>query len=296
MNYKKAIEEIQLRRKNDLLFNEQRIISAMRENADLRALDVQIRGLERDERANGDSGAGKQTKKLETLKKQRSEMFAQMSIHENVPYTCPKCGDTGLIDGKICPCVISMSSISENPQHTFADSDLNVFAPSDRERAEKTYRALLAFCEKFPDTNTKNLILVGKTGTGKTFLASCVAARLEERGFSALFTSAFGFVNRMLRYHTAPVDEKLDYLLPLIDCDLLIIDDLGTESVLKNVTVEYLYNVLNERMRLARHTLITTNLDQEALAARYGERIVSRLCDKRLSVTVVPAEHDLRRR
>lgn len=291
MDYKKAIEEIILRRKNDLLKAEADILSALRENDLLHKLDTQVRSLLMTKRR----GESIDEEALLQLTSKRDKMLAQLGLSGTPAPRCNKCGDTGRADGKVCSCVISMVAATDTPEYTFEDSDLSVFAKNDRDRMEKAYAAMLGFCDKFPNTNIKNLLLLGKTGTGKSYLASCVANRLESKGYSVLFISAFGFLNRCLKYHTAPMDEKLSYLSPLLDCDLLIIDDLGTESMLKNVTVEYLYSVFSERIRLKKHIMITTNLDQESLASRYGERVYSRMCDKRLSMWAVLAESDVRK-
>ena len=135
---------------------------------------------------------------------------------------------------------------------------------------------------------------MGKCGSGKTFLASCIASALSKNGFSVIMLSSFAFVNRMLKYHTTFDEDKLAYLEPLIDCDLLIIDDLGSENIFKNVTVEYLFHVVNERMNAGKHTVFTTNLDDDMIRTRYGERTYSRLFGSRQSAGFALSDKDLR--
>ena len=126
--------------------------------------------------------------------------------------------------------------------------------------------------------------IMGSSGSGKTVLASAVAAAFMERGASAVTVTAFGFVRRALDYHTQfSIPDYTDGFTPMLDCDLLVIDDLGTENTLKNVTKEYLYTVINERWIRGKHTLITTNLDAKSIMTRYGESIASRLFDKNKS-------------
>ena len=115
-----------------------------------------------------------------------------------------------------------------------------------------------------------------------------------QKGYTAAIMTAFGFVENMRAYHTTFDDSKESYLSPVLDCDLLVIDDLGTESILKNITLEYLYLVLNERMISGKHTLVTTNLTPNDLASRYGERTASRLFDKRVAYAVPFPDEDLR--
>ena len=146
----------------------------------------------------------------------------------------------------------------------------------------------------FPEIEVRNLIFTGHAGNGKTFAATAVAGEVMQKGYTAAIMTAFGFVENMRAYHTTFDDSKESYLSPVLDCDLLVIDDLGTESILKNITLEYLYLVLNERMISGKHTLVTTNLTPNDLASRYGERTASRLFDKRVAYAVPFPDEDLR--
>jgi len=128
-----------------------------------------------------------------------------------------------------------------------------------------------------PDTKIKNIVLCGPTGTGKTYIVNCLANDLLKRNFSVMFTSAFNFNNLLLSMHLAPLAQKEEMLNNLIDTDVLVIDDLGSENILKNVTEEYTCNILNERRYRGKYTFITTNLDMLGIQDRYGERIMSRL-------------------
>lgn len=214
--------------------------------------------------------------------------------------SCPICGDTGYANGRYCECVLRRASLdadgSSVPPFTFADCDMSVFSGRDRETMDAAYSAMRVFCGKFPRTKNINLLLVGSVGTGKTCLASAISNELEARGFSVVFLTAFGFNDACRRYHTSFEPSRSETLDALLDADLLVIDDLGTESILRNVTLEYLYTVVSERMNARRHTLITTNLSPAALADRYGERIASRLFDERICLSVALTGKDLRRR
>ena len=196
---------------------------------------------------------------------------------------CKLCGDTGTIGGKYCKCVKN-SAIAAN--------DGNLMLPhADFETAKKTapkaiagvYKLAEKYIDAFP-SGKPTLLLSGSSGSGKTVLASAVAAAFMERGASAVTVTAFGFVRRALDYHTQfSIPDYTDGFTPMLDCDLLVIDDLGTENTLKNVTKEYLYTVINERWIRGKHTLITTNLDAKSIMTRYGESIASRLFDKNKS-------------
>ena len=216
------------------------------------------------------------------------------------PPRCKICGDTGYVGGRFCDCVRRRASAETSnspiPAFTFADCDMSVFSGRDRETMDAAYSTMRVFCDKFPHTKNINLLLVGSVGTGKTCLASAIANELEARGFSVAFLTAFGFNDACRRYHTSFEPSRSETLDALLGADLLVIDDLGTESILRNVTLEYLYTVVSERMNARRHTLITTNLSPAALADRYGERIASRLFNERVCLSVALTEKDLRRR
>ena len=100
--------------------------------------------------------------------------------------------------------------------------------------------------------------------------------------------------NLFLSYHTTFDDQKQNYIDALLEPDVLFIDDLGTEPVLKNVTKEYLYLLLSERTNNNKLTVITSNLELDAILSRYNERIFSRLCNKRESFVAKIEGKDLR--
>lgn len=240
-------------------------------------------------------------KDIALAEKNKREVIIALGLDEKeftpLP-VCEKCGDSGIFEGNYCECVkkrMARESInSPIPPFTFEESDLSQFR-KDKELAERAYETMRIFCAKFPHTKNVNLLFIGNAGTGKTFLASCVANELERQGRNVLFLSAFRFNDICLKYHTSFDNARTDGLNAVIDAELLVIDDLGTESILKNVTKEYLYTVISERMNAGRHTIITTNLNESMLEARYGERIVSRLFTTRACLTLALTGEDLRR-
>ena len=141
--------------------------------------------------------------------------------------------------------------------------------------------ALVGMCEEyadgFPQTRFRNLLLTGAGGLGKTFLLNCIYARVMDRGLSAVRITAFRMFETMRQQHMGA--GEADGFDSLISAPLLLIDDLGTEPMMRNITVEYLFMLLNERIIAKRHTVIATNLSMEQLKERYGERVYSRLMD-----------------
>lgn len=192
-------------------------------------------------------------------------------------YSCTNCNDTGYVDGKRCQCLqkeflaqlFAGSNIADK-NFTFAGSTAN----------GKHNKAVYREAEKICETN-QNVLLCGQTGTGKTYLLSACANKCVTLGKSVLFVTAYNLNNQFLDAHLAPLAQKRAYLDALTDVDVLVIDDLGTETIYKNVTAEYLFDVINERETLGKQTMISTNLSLADIRERYDERIFSRLVNQK---------------
>ena len=122
----------------------------------------------------------------------------------------------------------------------------------------------------------------------------CMADNLIKNENIVFWTSAFNLNQLLLKYHTTFDETKLDYISNLLDADYLFIDDLGTEPILKNVTVEGLYNIISERVENNKKTIISTNLNPDEIQQTYGERIFSRLLNKSNSLCINIENKDLR--
>lgn len=207
-------------------------------------------------------------------------------IGDSNVYHCSKCKDTGVINGKYCDCLIAeykrilreKSGVNELPTFTFADSNISRIDCKQSAKLSKLYDSMQKYCDAFPNNSVKNILLSGKVGVGKSCLLSATLNAILERGVQAQYLTAFQLSNIFLSYHTTDIRERGYLLENLIGTDLLIIDDLGTEPVIKNVTIEYLTSLLNERAR--KHTIIATNLSLAELQTRYGDRVFSRLTNK----------------
>lgn len=217
--------------------------------------------------------------------------------------SCPLCNDTGYVDGKVCSCVWDLfiknlkeeCQIDERAKFSFDDCDLSkIKNQSQRIQTSELYDSMKKYVEKFPASKCKTLVFSGGVGTGKTCLASAMARAVVEKGYAVKFVSAYEFCSLMLTVHTSPISERNALLHDVLTCDLLVIDDLGTEPMLKNVTVEYLLLTLEERQTKGRATIITTNLSGENILNRYGERIYSRLSHKQYSMIIRMQGNDLR--
>jgi len=207
-------------------------------------------------------------------------------------YRCNLCKDTGYVGeapARFCECFEarlrtrryedgSMAGVQEQNFDTF---DANRIPEENNQRALNL--AARKICEEFangfPETRFRNLVLTGAGGLGKTFLLNCIYARITDRGLSAVRITAFRLFEAMRQQHFGE-SEGDNSFSSLIEAPILLIDDLGSEPMMRNITVEYLFTLLNERAIYKRHTVIATNLNAEQLQDRYGERVTSRMFDR----------------
>lgn len=221
-------------------------------------------------------------------------------------YRCPLCRDTGYVGdapARFCDCfeqrlrlrMYEDGSMAGTDEQNFDRFDLSLIPEEggQRDQLEKARIVCQRYADRFPDTDFRNLLLTGEGGLGKTFLLNCVFERVTSRGFSAVRVTAFRMFEAMRRQHVGN-DEKYDGFSALIETPLLLIDDLGAEPMMRNITIEYLFTLLNERAAARRHTVIATNLTPAQLKERYGERVASRLLDRRLCGAVQLKGKDLR--
>ena len=200
-------------------------------------------------------------------------------------YDCKICNDTGVAGGRICQCLqkeinlkISMLASSQSIFKSFEDCNKNIMDETDL----KTADLLKTWCLRYPNITKTNINIIGGAGCGKTFLLECVANELISKGVVVCYKTAFELNELARLYHIGKSYDFSDCL----NAEVLIIDDLGTEPVLKNVTVEYLYNLLNVRQINNLPTFISTNLSLEDILDRYDERVFSRLGNKNLSINL----------
>ena len=208
-------------------------------------------------------------------------------------YQCSICHDTGFVGESVkkrCTCLNKeyfsqmgkLIGLNERIPQTFEAFREDVFSQEIVPGANVSQRTFMCFlrdkCKKyaetFPDTTTPDMLFMGTSGLGKTFLMQAIAHRVLERGFTALCVSAFKVVEMTRQsYFNNNAEESAS----LFEVDLLLIDDLGTEPLMDNITIEQLYHVINERQNAGKHTILSTNLNSVQFQDRYTERISSRL-------------------
>ena len=209
-------------------------------------------------------------------------------------YACPDCKDTGYIGTEKCHCfrqaVIRMIYSDSNMQHIlekenfsrfndqyYSDQLLEGGRPSPRQNIHAVVKKCREFIDDFP--SAQNLLLHGSTGTGKTFLSHCIAKEIMDKGYTCVYVTAFQLFDILTSQAYQKRKDHLPMSYQLIfHCDLLVIDDLGTELNNAFITSQ-LFHCLNERQLREKSTLISTNLSVRNLKERYTERIVSRIIE-----------------
>lgn len=244
--------------------------------------------------------------KLEKLKKTQKTLLKKINLTPEdlePKYQCTKCNDSGFVNGLPCACynteltkrLLKSNGINYTSLKTFADFNESV-ATDKKQQTElkKTKEICTFFVDKFYETKYDNIFISGSAGTGKTFFSECIASSLIKKFIYVNMVSAFQMNTIFLNYHGSFDRDKSNILSALLDPDLLIIDDLGTEPVFKNVTREYLGVIINERTLHNKKTIITSNLTARDLLDRYGERIYSRVFSKFNSLQITLKGNDLR--
>ncbi|MGN0798411.1 MAG: ATP-binding protein [Christensenellales bacterium] len=265
---------------------------------DYKALTYDIAKLEYEKK-----NCSEQKKKLKELKINLDLALGKLGMNADdlkPQYNCKRCMDTGYVDGKECNCfkkklsemVLKDIGVTVNPQHTFENVDYSLF--DKPENGQKMFEKISHWCETFGTSKYKNLLLTGTTGVGKTYLVESICNKLLSQNVSVMFLTAFALNNLFLKFHTTFDSSKTSILEQVLGCDVLIIDDLGSEPKYKNVTEEYMYLVTNERLSKNQSTIITTNLGLEGVLSRYGERTFSRLCNKQNSIILKIENSDIR--
>ena len=204
---------------------------------------------------------------------------------------CDKCGGSGYIGSNMCECLRELCrqeqkkevSVLSGSRETFTQFRLDYYpdrvAPkygaSPRTIMERNLRICRTYALTFtPDAG--NLLFVGGTGLGKTFLSACIARAVADRGCSVVYESAGHLFGKLEQAKFNPSEEARREATRFTECDLLILDDLGTEMPGQFVTAAF-YSLLNDRILAGKAMVISTNLNMDELSRRYSPQIASRL-------------------
>ena len=231
------------------------------------------------------------------LQARRAELLRRNGWPENYlepVFTCPRCRDQGwLPDGTMCACLEALykqeqtrelSPLLKTGNETFETFRLDYYGPPGegpcpRRQMERVFHTCRRYAENFGD-GSPNLFFTGGPGLGKTFLSAAVARVVAAGGKSVAYDTAAGLLSAFEKEKFSRAeDEQLNAasrVRQLMGCDLLILDDLGTEMPTA-FTQSALYALVDGRLRAGKKTIISTNLNRDGVAERYGTQLASRL-------------------
>ena len=273
---------------------EMRETSAYAAKPELRAIDAALRAqmteLVRLTLSGGPDAAEKIEKLREdnlALQSRRGELLRQLGhggdwLDEIV--SCEKCRDSGVYRGGVCSCLKKLYNeeltrdlgvLLKNCGESFEKFDLSLYDAEYRGSMQTVYEIAKAFAEQFSPASG-NLLFQGGTGLGKTFLSACVARAVAARGYSVCYDTAAAVVGSFEAQKFSRDEEADARVKRILSCDLMILDDLGTEMPTP-MADSALYTLINTRLNEGKNTIISTNLRDGELQKRYGAQICSRL-------------------
>ncbi len=302
--YNQILREYDSRRLNNKHDLDKRLKSAYQLIPQLKELEDQMISLSAESGRMALRGDDRGLKELKDrsleLKARQIELLLLHNLpadYLNMRYECSKCQDTGFIDNNKCNCLkqaIADLMYSDSnikmilKQENFSSFSFRYYSDDYIDEATglsplSNMQKVVANCRSFIkhfDTKQDNLLLLGNTGVGKTFLANCIAKELLDKGYTVIYLTAFRLFDILEKYKfgkdadsTYHAANQFDYIL---DCDLLIIDDLGTEFY-NSFTNSQLYLIINERLLRKKSTVISTNLSLSDINTNYSERVYSRI-------------------
>ena len=204
---------------------------------------------------------------------------------------CPICGGSGYVGSTMCECLMELCRQEQKQELTFLSAGRESFdqfrldyypdrldprmGASPRMIMERSFQTCKRYALDF-SLKSGNLLFSGNTGLGKTFLSACIARSVADRGFSVVYESASHLFQTLEKARFEANEENRRAASKYAACDLLIVDDLGTELPGQFVTAA-LYTLINDRLLEQKPTIISTNLTEDDLVRRYNPQIASRL-------------------
>ncbi len=277
------------------------------QNKDFEAVDKEIRGLiiEKAKLEFEGKPTAEVDESIKAAKGKRAEILQKMgmTLQDIRPnYSCKLCNDTGFVDNARCSCfqtrlsraLSQNSNMGKSMTHTFKDFDPNIY--DKPEFGEKMLKLGQKIVESEGNFSVPVIIIRGEVGAGKSFFLECVANELLNRNVAVCFMPAFELSQNLLEWHLGSFDTKNLMQQIFIDCDVLILDDLGTEPIYQNISLEYMQNIIDVRIMKNKLTIISTNLHTEEFMERYGDRLASRIVMSGNALKLDLANSDLRKR
>ena len=280
--------------------NQQHLAEAYHKVPRLREIDRQLRltmamAAQAVFTSGGDVNAAMEEAKKKNLSLQRERealvrMYFEEGYLDDSPI-CDRCGGSGYVGSTMCECLAELCRQEQKKELTFLNVGRETFdqfrldyypdridpkfGVNVRALMEKTYQTCRRYAYGFNE-KSGNLLFSGDTGLGKTFLSACIARTVADRGYSVVYESAGHLFSKLERAKFSGDEQAREEVKKYNECDLLIVDDLGTEMP-GQFTTAALYSLVNDRMLSGKAMIISTNLNTDDLARRYSTQIASRL-------------------
>lgn len=224
-----------------------------------------------------------------SLQEERNQLLCEagLSSADLTPHrSCLLCNDQGYVNGHMCDCLrnlirsLSYQRLCQDfpmDEMTFSTFSLDRYSEEEeRIRMEQIFQFCSAYAKDFSPSYAYSLYFFGGTGLGKTHLSLAIAGAVTEMGYHVVYGSWQGFLSRMEEQKFSPGQSMEETHSALTSCDLLILDDLGSEFI-TSFDISCLYHILNTRINRGLPTIISSNLPPEQLVSNYNERIASRI-------------------
>ena len=301
-----AREALEQRRADNAAEQQRRLSLVYARDPEIEQIDLRLRRQMAELVRLTVSRAPDLAEKLEVLKRDNLELQADRAerltaLSLPIDYldeivSCPICRDTGMDGAQPCRCLKKLynqaltkelSALLRHGDESFERFDLSLYdeqplegsTVSPRFAMERIFAQCRKFADSFPDVSS-NLLFQGGTGLGKTYLSACIARVVADKGYSVCYDSAASALEAFEVQKFARDPETAEAAAArvrrMLDCDLLILDDLGTEMI-TSVTVSALYTLINSRLNAGKKTIISTNCTDEELLRKYMPQICSRI-------------------
>ena len=301
-----AREALEQRRADNAAEQQRRLSLAYARDPEIEQIDLRLRRQMAELVRLTVSRAPDLAEKLEVLKHDNLELQADRAerltaLGLPIDYldeivSCPICRDTGMDGAQPCRCLKKLynqaltkelSALLRHGDESFERFDLSLYdeqplegsTVSPRFAMERIFAQCRKFADSFPEVSS-NLLFQGGTGLGKTYLSACIARVVADKGYSVCYDSAASaleaFEAQKFARDPETAEAAASRVRRMLDCDLMILDDLGTEMI-TSVTVSALYTLINSRLNAGKKTIISTNCTDEELLRKYTPQICSRI-------------------
>lgn len=304
-------EDIRRRNEDDLKMRRERVFLQVPEAEEVDD-EIKMLGLKLYKIALSGENIETQVKSLRDSQKRLLDKRSALLIENGFAidelserFSCNKCNDTGAVGTAVCECykrkliskAYEQSNLSSSlKDQSFETFDLSLYPDipdetyhiSPRKHMQNIMGTCQSFVRKFDETD-KNLLFSGAPGLGKTFLSTCIAKELIKQGYSVIYDTAYQTFSMLeaLKFKNTDDYEKLKFKVDkLYSCDLLILDDLGSEFSTQYTNAS-LFDILNSRLVTGKKTIISTNLSVAEMEKKYSERVISRILGHYLILSFV---------